>query len=82
LIYISGRQVMEVRVTLTPAFDYSPPQKIFSLPETWNEAFGDITPDGKRYIIATAKSGPLATAQVNIVVGWFGELGKKFSVQK
>ncbi|HTY09557.1 MAG TPA: protein kinase [Bacteroidota bacterium] len=82
LIYLSGRQVMGVHVTLSPSFDYSPPQKIFDLPESWSGSFGDITADGKKFIIGTTKSGPVTTSRVNIVVGWFDELQKKFSAQR
>ncbi len=79
LIYLSNRQVMEVTVTLSPSFDYSPPKKIIDLPDSWNGFFWDVSPDGKIFIITTAKAGPMQTSQVNIVVGWFNELKGKFS---
>ena len=78
LMYLSGRQVMEVDVTLSPSFDFSPPRKVLELPESWN-GFWDVTSDGKKFIVGTTKSGDLQAAQVNIVVGWFDELKKKFT---
>lgn len=78
LMYLSGRQVMEVDVMLSPSFDYSPPKKVIDLPQSWN-GFIDITADGKKFIIGTSKTEDTQTAQVNVVVGWFEELKKKFS---
>jgi len=78
LIYLSGRQVMEVDVKLSPSFDFSPPRKVIDLPESWN-GFWDVTSDGKKFIVGTTKSQEVQTAQVNVVVGWFEELKKKFS---
>jgi serine/threonine protein kinase len=78
LLYVSGHQIMEVAVTLSPSFDYSAPKKVIDLPDSWNGYFGAFTPDGKKFMMGTTKTGPVALSKVNIVVGWFGELKKKF----
>jgi serine/threonine-protein kinase len=78
LLYLSGRQVMEVDVTLSPSFDFSPPRKVIDLPQSWN-LFWDVSSDGKKFVIGTAKSEEVQTAQVNVVVGWFDDLRKKFA---
>ena len=78
LIYLSARQVMEVDVKLSPTFDFSSPRKVIDLPESWN-GFWDVTSDGKKFIIGTSKTGEVQTAQVNVVIGWFEELKKKFA---
>ncbi len=78
LLYLSGRQVMEVDVRLSPSFDFSPPRKVLELPKTWN-GFWDVSSDGKRFVVGAMKSGDVQPAQVNIVVGWFEELKKKFA---
>jgi len=78
IIYLTGNEVMEVDVRLSPSFDFSPPRKIIDLPQSWN-GFWDVSSDGKKFIIGIAKSGEIQAAQVNIVVGWFEELKKKFA---
>jgi Tol biopolymer transport system component/predicted Ser/Thr protein kinase len=78
LMYLSGWSVMEVDVTLSPTFDFSPPRKVLELPRSWN-GFWDVTADGKRFVIAASKTGGVQLSQVNIVVGWFQELTKKFA---
>jgi TolB protein len=78
LIYQSRNQVMEVDVKLSPAFDFSPPRKILDLPASWN-GFLSISPDGMKFVVGTSKSGDVQASQVNVVVGWFEELKKKFT---
>jgi hypothetical protein len=78
IIYISGNQVMEVGVTLSPSFDFSPPRKVMDLPPSWNGVW-DVTSDGKKFLIGASKSREIQASQVNIVIGWFEELKKKFA---
>jgi len=81
LLYLSGSQVMEVDVRLSPSFDFSPPRKIINLPQTWN-GFWDVSSDGKRFVVGAVRSGHVQPSQVNVVVGWFDELKKKFANAK
>ena len=78
LIFLSQNQVMEVDVKLSPTFDFSPPRKVLDLPASWN-GFWDASADGMSFLLGASKSGDVQAAQVNVVVGWFEELKKKFA---
>jgi len=78
LLYISGLNIMEVDVTLARSFDFSPPRKVITLPDKWN-GFWDVSSDGKNLLVGLSKSGDVQTSQVNVVLGWFDELKKKFA---
>ena len=65
-------KVMKVDVSLQPAFDFSPPQKVCELPPS-AFALHDLSPDGKRFVarLTRAHERELNVTQVNVVVGWF-----------
>ncbi len=78
LLYTDGKTVMKVDVKFEPTFDFSSPQKVCDLPSS---SFGvyDVTPDGKRFVVGLTRAREVTATQVNVVVGWFDELKKKFS---
>ena len=73
---------MKVDVSYEPRIHFSSPMKVCNLPPATFDFF-DISPDGKKFLIIVSESQGIEATQVNVVVGWFGELRKKFaSMQK
>jgi hypothetical protein len=78
MIYVSGRQIMEVDVKLSPSFDFSTPRKVADLPQSWT-GFWDMTADGSKFVVGTLKKSDIKTSEVNVVVGWLDEIKGKVS---
>lgn len=81
LFYLKDKSVMQIDVTLQPAFSWSVPRKLFDLPPTWFRII-DLAPDGQRFLVGLSRSQELRTTQVNVVLEWFKELDEKFASQK
>jgi serine/threonine-protein kinase len=77
LLYVEGRTIMKVDVAFQPSLDFSSPHKLFELPPSWTGTIS-VTPDGKRCIVELTKARDVSATQVNVVVGWFGQLIQKF----
>jgi serine/threonine-protein kinase len=69
------RDMMAVRVELTPTLRVSAPRRLFSGPfmngGDMGQAFG-ITPDGRRFLLV--RSHPDSATQLLVVQNWFAEL--------
>ncbi|MGA2606851.1 MAG: hypothetical protein ABSH01_05265 [Terriglobia bacterium] len=82
LFYLSlGGKLMAVDVTEGPIFKAGSPKPLFQLPVTsmydnaaLNVFRGDTTPDGKRFLIDTAKT---SSEPLTVVLNWTAELKKK-----
>ncbi len=83
LFYRADDNLMKVDVVRTPKISFSRPHKICS---TSKSMFGihDITRDGKKFLVTiSAEDKNVSLTQLNVVVGWFDELEKRFvTVQK
>jgi hypothetical protein len=82
LFYLSlGGKLMAVDVTEGPTFNAGSPKPLFQLPVTsmynnaaWNVFRWDTTPDGKRFLIDTAKT---SAEPLTVFLNWTAELKKK-----
>jgi hypothetical protein len=73
---------MKVDVTVKPAITFSRPQRMCPIPQSVY-GFNDIAPDGKRFLVTlSAVDSTAAVSQLNVVAGWFTELGKKFGSEQ
>ena len=74
IFYLSGRRVMAVEVTSTPAFLPGPPKTLFEVPFAQagnyvrNDAYS-VSADGKR-LLANLPVGPNISAPITVVLNW------------
>lgn len=78
LFYGSGGKLMKVDITYENGIHFSPPRKVCDLPSSTFNVF-DISHDGRRFVIGLSEGRKIQATQVNVVVGWFGELRRKLS---
>jgi hypothetical protein len=76
MVFLDGTTVMSIDVQTQPGFDFGVPKKLFSLPSF--NGFFDPSPDGSRFVFGELQGQSAKLTQVNIVVGRFEELKKKF----
>jgi len=83
LFYAEQGTLMKVDVAAAPNITFSHPTKVCTLPSSLFAIY-DIDRNGKQFLITvSAEENNLALTQLNVVVGWFDELERKFaSVQK
>jgi eukaryotic-like serine/threonine-protein kinase len=72
IIYSSGSKLMSVRVQTSPSFTASAPELLFER----NFATFDVARDG-RILLVEAPDTPASSGQLNVVVNWFAEIGRK-----
>ena len=76
LFYINGKGLMAVTIRTDPTLTLSIPHKLFDGKIIGNTIAGrdyDITPDGKRFIMAVP-GGADRPMQINLVFNWLEEL--------
>jgi len=78
LFYTESDKLMKVDVIQDIGIRFSPPQKVCDLPESIFSV-SDISPDGKRFMVVLSVVRNIQATQVNVVTGWFTELGNIFS---
>jgi hypothetical protein len=79
LFYAEGGKLMKVDVTGGSNIVFSRPFVACSLPSLLFSLY-DITNDGRRFLIAVStEDGDTAPKELNVVVGWFSELQRKFT---
>ncbi|HTY36027.1 MAG TPA: protein kinase [Bacteroidota bacterium] len=78
IFYHDGKSMMKVDVKSETAFDFSSPKKVCDLPSSTFNVY-DISPDGKRFVVGLTQQSKVSVSQVDVVVGWFDELKRKFS---
>jgi serine/threonine-protein kinase len=79
LFFAERGYLMKVDVTKGPGIVFSRPIRVCDLPPS---LFGlyDVTADGKKFLITVSAEGNTAgLTQLNVIVGWFGELQQKFA---
>ena len=81
LFFVSGTALMAVGVTLTPTFEFSPPQKLCDAP-AGVIGVGSVAPDGKRFVVGVDRSPESSSTQLSVVVGWLEELRAKMRSAK
>jgi WD40 repeat protein len=82
LFYTEQGNLMKVDVTGEPGVSFSPPGKVCSLPPSFYSLNG-ITHDGMKFLVAIAAKDDVDATHLNVVIGWFSELKRKFaSLQK
>ena len=81
LFYVNGKTLMAVPIKLSPSFDFSSGRKVCDLPAN---ALGitDAAGNGKEFLVWLSRAQDAMSSQVNVVVGWFGELKEKFQGNK
>ena len=77
LLYGSGTTVMRTDVTLRPQFDFGTSREYMHLPSTWNNQTIDFLPNGSKAIVSLQSVEAPGATQVNVVIGWLGELKQK-----
>ena len=78
LFYGEGSRLMKVDVINENGVHFSPPRKECDLPPSTFNIF-DISRDGKRFLIGLSESRKIQATQIDVVVGWFSELKRRFS---
>ncbi len=78
LFYGSGGKLMKVDIAYENGIHFSPPRKVCDLPPSTFNVF-DISRDGKRLVVGLSEGRKIQATQVDVVVGWFGELRRKMS---
>ena len=82
LFFTEQGNLMRVDVTREPSVTFSPPKKVCSLPPSFY-SLNAVTNDGRRFLVVLAAREDVDATHLNVVVGWFSELRKKFaSLQK
>ncbi|HLF15178.1 MAG TPA: protein kinase [Bacteroidota bacterium] len=77
LFYTGQGKLMKVDVSYEPAVHFSAPRPVCDLPTSIFLVY-DISPDGRQFLIGLSESSKVLATEVNVVVGWFGELKQKF----
>ncbi|MDH4068976.1 MAG: protein kinase [Ignavibacteria bacterium] len=78
IYYTAGSALMKVDVTYEPGVLFSPPRKLIDMPDHAAQLL-DIAKDGERFLIGMPESRGVEATQVNVVVGFFGELERLFA---
>lgn len=78
MYYSEGVTIMKVDVSAEPQLRFSPPRRVVDLPDPAAQLL-DMSKDGDRFLIGLAESRGIEATQVNVVVGFFGELEKLFA---
>ena len=75
LYYFDGTSLVAARVSAaSPVFRVLSSSRLFDAPYLFGRIAGSnygITPDGQRFVMASA---PLRPMQIKVVLNWFGEL--------
>ncbi len=77
LFYVEQGKLMKVDVSYEPVVHFSAPRTVCELPPSTLLVY-DIAPDGQKFLIGLSESSKVLATEVNVVVGWFGELKQKF----
>jgi Tol biopolymer transport system component/predicted Ser/Thr protein kinase len=76
ILYLEGRRLMAVPVSLHPEFAAGKPEFLFEIPSTVN--FWDVTADGKRFVIWERLPNP-APLSVHVSHNWFEEFRNRLA---
>ena len=68
---------MAVTSSAPAAVNFSAPRTVCDLPPSTYLVYG-MSRDGKHFLTGLTDSSTVLATQVNVVVGWFGELRQKF----
>lgn len=78
ILYLQGRQMYSVKVTLSPDFRSDPPQLLFEGPFPDVPGLGyDITNDGQRFLMLETKDLLEPARTINVVTNFFDELRRR-----
>ena len=77
ILYRQGDKFMAVDLQLGPSLVARKPELLFEGP--YLPSF-DVTPDGERFLVI--KPGETTRAEVNIVLGWFEDLGRRVASRR
>jgi len=81
LFFAENGTLMKVDVSQEPNVTFSTPQKICSLPDSL-AGFHDVTRDGNKFLVTVSENANVKATELTMVLGWFTELGQKFSALK
>jgi len=81
LFYRMGARMMDVLVTLQPAFSAGKPVVLFEGPWLSGTAMPnyDVSPDGKRFLMLKAPDDDQGARQIVVVQNWFEELKRRMA---
>ena len=61
--------IMSVAVTTTPVFHAETPERLFSAPTSFRSTLSDVSPDGKRFLMALPKAAD-SRPEFTVVTNW------------
>ena len=80
LFYRAGNKMMAVNATMQSGFSPGKPRILFEgtyAPSPRSAPNYDVSPDGQRFLMLKATEQALAPTQINVVLNWFEELGRR-----
>ncbi len=80
LFYTQGTSFVRVSIRNGSQFDYSAPQKLFTLPPD-GASINDVSSDGQRFVMITIPFTELSASEITLVTNWFQELNNAFAVK-